>query len=330
MGFWSRTASVAVLAAVSVVPSRIGWHEAHANAPPEPAGFSAAVDQGRMVHVFDTSTLPGKPTYVNDHTLIQASDGAWHLFGIFHEEPIGDDTEIDFIHAVAREPNPAKWEEGAFDAAPEPYTLALRADRSAGETHIWAPHVVAEGGRYFMVYQGGGRDDYHASIRVAESEDLYRWSRVRRVPLFEDICEARDPMLTRRDGAWVLYYTRCEAITRKVSGVAYRTSRDLVEWSEPRFALLLEGTPPTSNSAYTESPFLFERGGWYYLSMTSYPIAWDATVLYRSRTPYAFPEVPYTRLRSHAAEWIFRGNKAFMTHAGPGQRGVWVAPVEGF
>ena len=40
-----------------------------------------------------------------------------------------------------------------------------------------------------MVYQGGGADDYHAAIRLAESDDLYRWTRVGHVPLFEDFCE---------------------------------------------------------------------------------------------------------------------------------------------
>jgi hypothetical protein len=284
-----------------------------------------------MVHVFDTSTLPGGPYYVNDHTLIQAKDGSWHLFGIFHREPFGDDSEVEFVHSVAQEPDPARWEKGAFVAAPSPHTTALRADPAIGETHLWAPHVVAAEGRYFMMYQGGGPNADQASMRLAESDDLYRWSRVGSVPVFEDVCVARDPMLTRRDGMWALYYTRCSDPARRVSGVAYRLSRDLVRWSEPHVALGLEGTAPMPNSGFTESPFVFERDGYYYLSVSSYPIAWDATMVYRSPAPFAFPNAPFTRLRAHAAEWIVgkSARKLFMTHAGPGQNGVWLAPIEG-
>lgn len=282
-----------------------------------------------MVHVFDTTSLPGGPYYVNDHTLVQAPDRAWHLFGIFHTEPMGADTEVDFIHAVAKEPDPARWVAGSFDAAPEPFRTALRADRSIGETHLWAPHVVAWEGRWLMIYQGGGRDDYHASMRIAESDDLYRWKRIGDVPLFEDFCEARDPMLVRREGAWALYYSRCDSITRKLSGVAYRLSPDLAHWSEPRMALTMVGSPATSNAAFAESPFVFERGGFFWMSVTAYPLAWDATLVYRSPVPSAFPDAPFTRLRGHAAEWVFgtRG-ELWMTHAGPGQRGVWMSSVE--
>ena len=98
------------------------------------------------------------------------------------------------------------------------------------------------------------------------------------------------------------------------------------------------GAPATSNSAYTESPFVFERGGYHYLSVTAYPIAWDATLVYRSPAPFAFAEAPFTRLRAHAAEWVFapagrgtlpRQAGPWLTHAGPGQRGVWMSAIDG-
>jgi hypothetical protein len=180
-----------------------------------------------------------------------------------------------------------------------------------------------------MIYQGGGPDDYRASIRLAESDDLYRWTRVGDLPLFEDFCVARDPMLVRRDDLWAVYYTRCDSTERKASGVAYRVSHDLVRWSEPRMVLTLPETPPTSNSAFTESPFVFERGGYWYMSVDAYPLAWDATLVYRSRAPFAFPEEPFTRMRAHAAEWVFEGERVWLTHAGPGQRGVWISRVTG-
>jgi hypothetical protein len=281
-----------------------------------------------MTHVFDTRSVPGGPWYVNDHSLVQGPGGAWHLFGIFHREPmLPDDSESDFIHAVAEEPDPAKWVDGSFLPARDP--IALRADRARGETHLWAPHVVAAGDRYVMIYQGGGSDDDHASFRVAESEDLDRWTR-RSAVAFEDFCNARDPMLVRHDAVWHVYYTRCESLAHKISGVAHRASKDLVHWSEPQMALTAASSAPTSNSAFTESPFVFERKGAWYMSVTAYPVEWDVTLLYRSRSPLAFEDAPFARLRAHAGEWIFdRRGRAYITHAGPGQYGVWLATVDG-
>lgn len=321
---------VAALSAATSGPSAAGTTPAIAAAPPDPEAVSLAVTQDEpMVHVFDTTALGGSPTYVNDHTIVQADDGSWHLFGIFHREPmLPDDSEYDLVHAIAAEPDPARWENGAFTAAPAPWTIALHADRAHGETHAWAPHVVRANGRYVMVWQAGGPSDDRAGIRIAESDDLHRWSRIGDVPLFEDFCEARDPMLVPHGDTWSLYYTRCESTAHKVSGVARRTSRDLVHWSEPQMALTLATSAPTSNSAFTESPFVFERGGYWWLSVTSYPVAWDGTVLYRSKTPFAFDATPVTRLRAHAAEWISDAQgRLWMTHAGPGQRGVWLARV---
>jgi hypothetical protein len=152
----------------------------------------------------------------------------------------------------------------------------------------------------------------------------------RQVPLFEDFCEARDPMLVRAEGAWALYYSRCDSISRKLSGVAYRLSHDLVHWSDARMALTMEHAPPTSNAAYAESPFVFQRGGFFWLSVSAYPLAWDATLVYRSPVASSFPDAPYTRLRSHAAEWVFgKHDEVWLTHAGPGQRGVWMSPIDG-
>lgn len=342
---WGRIAFTGALIALFAVP-RLRPQEALAGAePPEgpppadPAdapNACAEVGQGPMVRLFDTTSLAGGPYYVNDHTLVQGPDGAWHLFGIFNKEPMHDDLEVDFVHAVALERDPARWTEGSFEAAPPPYRIALHADRALGEMHLWAPHVVrdgdggGDGNRWVMVYQSGGVDDDHAAIRLAESSDLYRWTRVGRVPVFDDFCVARDPMLVRREGAWALYYTRCDSITGRHSGVAYRLSHDLVHWSAARMALSLERQPAMANSGYTESPFVFERGGSFWLSVSAYPLAWDATLLYRSSVPSSFPDVPYTRLRARAAEWVQGPHgELWITHGGPGQGGVWMSEIDG-
>lgn len=334
---WGRL-GLLVVAIASVAFATPGSGEAIAGAsspfdpvaPDDPLAVSQTVSQSSMVHIFDTDGLA--PFYVNDHTLIQEKKtGRWHLFGIYHPEPFGPEDEYDFVHAVAAEPDPARWTKGAFTTVASPHAIALHADRAIGETHIWAPHVVEAEGRYWMIYQGGGVDGDRASIRIAESFDLYEWKRSSPLPLFEDICVARDPMLVRRENAWALYYTRCDSLSRRVSGVAYRLSKDLAHWGEPHMVLTLTKETAMVNSGFTESPFVFERNGYWYLSVSSYPISWDATMVYRSPAPFAFPNVPYTRLRAHAGEWVSsaNGKHLFVTHAGAGQRGVWLSQIQG-
>jgi beta-xylosidase len=297
---------------------------------PENDATLPAPCQGDQVLIFDTRSFRGAEHAVNDHCLFQGPGGEWHLFGIFQEQARWSDDLVVFIHGVAAA---LSADQGltslVFEPAPAPF--ALERDTGIGETHLWAPHVVEHCGRYFMFYQGGGPDDDRASLRVAESRDLHSWTRIGTAPLFEDFSVARDPMILRAGDDWVMYYTRCDDRGSRLSGVAYRTSRDLRCWSEPKMAFVKRDSPPLFNSGYTESPFVFERGGWYYLSVTSYPIDWVATFLYRSRTPFCFEGPPVARLRAHAAEWITdpRSGDLHMTHAGPGQGGVWLMPVSG-
>jgi hypothetical protein len=290
-----------------------------------PAVTTPEVRQGESYHILDTSQDDGVSHYVNDHTIIQGADGVWHLYGIYHADPFGPEQEFEFIHAEHEGPlflpDHAQFKKVG---------IALERKPELGETHIWAPHAMRDGNRYVMVFQSGGYDNDHAQIRLAESTDLTNWQRVGDKPLFEDICVARDPMLRKSGDLWTLYYTRCADTVSHKSGVAYRTSRDLLHWSDPQMALVLGDTPSMFNSGYTESPFVFERGGWYYLSVTSYPVDWDATFIYRSRSPFSFPSQPYARLQSHAAEWVVDSlGNLLMTAAGAGQGGVWITPVTG-
>ncbi|HXH73557.1 MAG TPA: DUF2961 domain-containing protein [Bacteriovoracaceae bacterium] len=274
-----------------------------------------------MKKIFDT----GDKYYVNDHSIVQAADGSWHLFGIYHENPFGPDYEHEFVHALSTKSNPFD-QESTFEYANPP--IALRTSFDLGETHIWAPHVTKIGDEHVMFYHGGGKDNDVASIRKAVSHDLYKWEKSP-APMFEDICVARDPHLLKVGSIWALYYTRCDSVEKRISGVAYRTSTDLKTWSEPQMALVMTGTTPMFNSGFTESPFLFEKDGWYYLSVTSYPIEWDYTSLYRSRSPFNFSEAPIANFNSHAGEWFEVDGRMFLTHAGAGQNGVWAQEVKG-
>ncbi|WP_437593573.1 DUF2961 domain-containing protein [Sorangium sp. So ce1000] len=296
--------------------------------PPAPQ-----LTQGPPVEIFDTESIPGGPFYVNDHSMIQLSDGRWILTGIFNKEPYRPDTERAFVLATAPGPGPARWVETASPSltlAPERFSLRALSD----ERWIWAPHMARDrDGSLVMIFHVGTHDPDRSGFRIARSRDGFTWNREGGT-LFEDICVARDPMLVRLGDLWVVYYTRCASLESRLSGVAYRTSLDLLRWSPPAMALTLGPETAMPNSGYTESPFVFERQGWFYLTVTSYPVDYDATLVYRSRSPFAFPPRAVARLRAHAAEWVaeggdFEAGRLFFTHAGPGKGGVFLQELFG-
>jgi hypothetical protein len=287
---------------------------------------------GPRTRILDTADLPEGRHYVNDHSLLRLADGRWILTGIFHrDETYQGPDERAFVLAVAPPSEPSQWMTASapsFTVAPQ--RLALRA--AGDEPWIWAPHLVRDAdGSLVMIYHAGALDPDRAAFHLARSRDGAAWTREGGT-LFEDICVARDPMLLRLDQGWVVYYTRCASKASRASGVAFRRSTDLLHWSAPAMALTLPDA--RFDSGHTESPFVFHRRGWFYLTVTSYPVAWDATFVYRSRSPFLFPPEPVGRLSAHAAEWVaegddFEAGRLFLTHAGPGQGGVWMSEVLG-
>ncbi|OFZ17256.1 MAG: hypothetical protein A2X86_02050 [Bdellovibrionales bacterium GWA2_49_15] len=303
----------------SPVPfSESAYQVSFLSGPPRPV-----LSQGPQSQILNVRDLPSGAHYVNDHTIIQDREGLFHLFGIFHHEPFTPMEERDFVHATTAE------NESALGPYQNPH-VSMQA--LPGEAQIWAPHILKDEHRYVMAFRASGPDNDRSKILFATSPDLEKWTRL--PGGFEDLCVARDPMLFRLGTLWVVYYTRCVSKENRASGVAYRVSSDLIHWSAPAMALALGPETRAFNSAYSESPFVFERGGWFYLSITPYPISWDASLVYRSRSPFHFEPNAIGRLRTHAPEWFaengdFEMGKLFFTHAGAGQGGVWASLLQG-
>jgi glycosyl hydrolase family 43 len=274
------------------------------------------VGAGVVEHVYDPSPPGGPKRYLNDHCTIQAPDGTWHLYSIIGDSappggfPDGG-LEDSIAHATAPDPR------GPWTTQPP----ALTVDPGYfGEDHLWAPHVVEQDGTYYMFYAAGGDG---AAINLATSTDLVTWTRIPSGPLFRGTA-ARDTFLVRIGEQWVMYYCEIDGANRHV--VAARTSTDLLGWSEPRTVFLDPTT--ASTPSVTESPFLVERDGWWYLFIGPRN-GYTGTDVFASQDPFAFSLDGYAgHLPVHAAEVVRLGEEWLVTAAGSFGDGLYVAPLE--
>ena len=272
---------------------------------------------GTKRRLLDASPSAEEPWYINDHTLVRAEDGRWHVFGIWHAEPAAPLDETFFLHASADDLEGAEW---------TVHDPVLHARTEQGETHVWAPHVVTHDGGYVMVYAGGTADHSAYRIILATSEDLFTWT-PHEPPLFEDGFDARDPMLLRVDDTWLLYYTRTSTPEGGHHEVAVRTSRDLQTWSAPSVAYRSEEQGTFGGPA--ESPFVIPAGeGWILFVCESGE--YDRTLAYYSSDPLTFSDEGKVEvdLDEHCAEIVHDGERTWITGGGWGRGGLTIRPLE--
>lgn len=260
----STRGSRALLALIAITTSLIIAPGGVADARPSSSAVTAAavewVGAGTLQNIYDPTATEVPARYINDHTFIKGRDGTWHMFGITGPVPTPPQVwpdpaqEITFAHATA----PSLT--GPWQTQPAALTVDRRYPNPAnGEEHLWAPHVIESGGTYYMFYAAGGNG---AAINLATSPDLWTWTRVPTGPLFRGRA-ARDPQVTRVGNGWVMYYCEFDATTHQHI-VAYRTSSDLLNWSNERVAFADPSTIENSASS-TESPFVIQHNGWWYL-----------------------------------------------------------------
>jgi arabinan endo-1,5-alpha-L-arabinosidase len=275
---------------------------------------------GQSTHIFDQSAGEKRPWYINDHCIVKGPDGRWHLFGITHEKEIVPPPEFEHFFAHAGSPSlmQVPWQK---------HPLALKYDRSLGETHIWAPHIIEKDGIYYMFFAGGG-GHWQSMIDLATSKDLFNWERPQVNPLFRDFYDARDPMVLKHGDEYLMYYCKTFSKADPKSTVALRRSKDLVHWSEPEFALVLSDFPRVLNSGHTESPFVFERGGKFYMIVCTPYYHYRLTRVFVSDNPFKFDEKDeVTAFVAHCAEVVDGSGKFYLSHAGWFYDGVYLAPL---
>jgi len=312
----AQLVSVGLLAWCTTGCALRGW-------PPVPLA-SPMVSAGAFEKIYDPSIGEPSRWYMNDHCLIRDESGEWHMFGITHAEPADPLNEKHFAHATARTLTQQPWTK-------QPFGLSARTD--LGERLLWAPHVIQNDGQFYMFYVAGDQDSARFKIHLATSPDLRTWTRHPKNPMVVDGYDARDPFILRVGDQWVMYYT---ATTQPRGGhhiVAYRTSRDLVTWGERGIAY--QDRRRGTFGGPTESPFIVRRGEFYYLFIgprgrgRGFEGEYVGTDVFRSRDPFLWTATEHVGfIASHAAEVVRdEDGRWYVTHAGWGQGGLFLAPL---
>ena len=234
--------------------------------------------------------------YVNDHSLIRALDGSWHLFGITRDDPaILPDKERWFTHGKGRQ----------LISADGFQEIGIVCDNGV---RAWAPSVVTDGKRYYMYYGP-------APTRFATSDELSHWMenpiQLQGCPL--DAAH-RDHMVFKLDEkTWLMYAT---GIKDGCAVISVFESNDLVTWRFLKYALRNSARSPIHAPwGTTESPFVIKRDGWFYLFLTHTNCEkgnYHNTLVFCSTDPLEFGEFSgdsaadpiLARLHAHAPEIV--------------------------
>ncbi|HEX5131160.1 MAG TPA: family 43 glycosylhydrolase [Candidatus Krumholzibacteria bacterium] len=258
---------------------------------------------------------------ISDHTWFRDDNGVFHLFfqnedifGPSHiEHYISNDLQSLTYVGVALLPQPGAWD-------------------GAG---TWAPHVIRNGGRYYMFYTGVDvvGSERHERIGLATSDDLYAWSRipggncpgavgdgcvyecrecwttVGTAGSFNDQC--RDPFVIRDGDHWLLFATARSLNQYATVTVAH--SANLVDWTGDG---LIDATRRLSGLAdaratggMAENPFVIQHDGLNYLFFTDWRDPEDSlSVVTSPRTIAQYATSPSLAADTlGSANWTYRG-----------------------
>lgn len=274
---------------------------------------------GEFEKIYDPSFEEKTSWYINDHCLIYGKD-EWHLFGIIHEEPCDPLNEKCCAHSICDTLTGTYRKQMPFP---------IVADPNRGEAHFWAPHVIEANEVYYMFWCAGSLSDHMTyQIKVSTSLDLYHWEHNSSSnPIVIDGYDARDPMVVKIGGKWILYYTATSSPNYGNHVVKCVESEDLINWGNPRTVF----TDPSVGDVGgpCESPFVVYEQEKYYLFICQRDGCYDKTAIYESEDPFHFVldrcvgDIP-----AHAAEVVKDGDgKYYVTRAGWGRGGVYIAPL---
>ena len=179
----------------------------------------------------------------------EVEDGTWQLWSCIRKTACGGQTRLFY-----------RWEGGELEEENwTPVGIAMEADPELGETRggLQAPHVIREGGTYYMFYGDWNR------ICLARSTDGKHFTRIRNHRGEPDLFEGpygntRDPMVLRVGETYYCYYMGHSRGKKHKSAVFCRTSGDLLHWG-PSVKVAAGGIAATQTDWWggdSECPFV--------------------------------------------------------------------------
>jgi hypothetical protein len=212
-----------------------------------------------------------------DHHIVRGPDGVYHLWGCVRATSVGR----ILYH----------WESESLEASPwRPTGQIVRADKAYGESVdsgdevIQSPFFVQNNGVTFMFYGGGSTGERESGpagnpraryqICLMTSQDCHSWARHRgrdgTSRVFKGPGGTRDPFVIQIGDLWYLYYCAESEESRWRSTVFLRTSKDLLNWSDPRMVHHDRDGSFMGDTAknWVECPHVVYRDGYYYLLRT--------------------------------------------------------------
>ena len=242
--------------------------------------------------------------YVNDHTVVKGSDGAWHLYGTTSFGG-GSYQERYFVHGKGESLDSTFAEVGKS------------IDRG---TLAWAPCVINKDENYYMFYGP-------SPTSLAVSFDMNEWFG------YNVVLNNEPPMAAHRDH-FVLkvdenkYLMYAVGVQNKKGAVSCFSSCDLLTWNFEGFALTSgDDAPLKPGWGAMESPFVLKKDGLYYLFITYTDCSdetYNDTLVFCSENPLDFGEyngesdgaMPIAKLSAHAPEIIEQNGKYYITTCG--------------
>lgn len=240
--------------------------------------------------------------YINDHCIIKGN-GEYHLFGITSLTSSPSDERL-FVHGVGKSLSEPLQEVGV---SVNTGTLA------------WSPCIIEKDSYYYMYYGP-------SPSKMAVSPDFFEWFgyplKIENEPL---MAMHRDHFVMKIGD---LYYMYVSGIKDRKGCISVASSSDLINWKFEGYALTSgDKAPLTPAWGAFESPFIVQRGEYYYLFVTytnSGDVTYNDTLVFASKDPLHFgcymgetdEAVPVTKLYAHAPEILEEDGKYYITTCG--------------
>ena len=293
---------------------------------------------------------------VNDHCIIQDSEGIFHYFGI--ENPFPSTTEAlewlkedikpsqrPFIQTLHRLMHGHLYRPGTHFRIGHAIAnniwgpwkrLPAALDGGTDRLHHGAPFVIKHDDKYWMFESEGSMND-NALTGIFTSTDLKTWIPVTDATPWRDthvfgLPGHRDPCIIQLDnGTFLQYFSGSDPDNRTTIGVASSTNLRIWRSEAPCY---IEDIPGAPFSSILESPFVLRRGRLYYLFVGFSHRHYYETFVVVSENPYSFSDKhKLTTLFTHAAEFIDVDGETYMTSCGIedpqllNRSGLWLCKI---